>query len=520
MSAALTVNYSILKDRLLKIWIPAIGTRTPFEFLEKNCRKFCQFAFDGYTEISLVILDLVKTQLYELSRQLFFDASYVNCFDTQPPFQLGETILTGSFSDGLFLFLNEPPDVDFMCVLGNIIFSEKDQNNGCLFLREDTPFVDAYLLEKEAKQAWKEFLHDGCKGNEQQQISSKKLKEKFEENYQKSNPRLFQCLLQEKVDGAAVTVNKPEHCTFTDNCVFNNIVKSFFQPFDTLNFEALDKLCSQSCLCVHYIDPLRIVSSSDIVLCIYCEGWPSCAKEWITRERFWPDLESVNVISHGGFHIVPKSSVDGDFRLSFTSAETMLIKTLTPLQYKVMKAFKAIVKYHQEFCHSIAKDVISSYHLKTIAFWYFEKISKEMWTEETVVHHLVTLIEELAEVLRIQNLPMYFMPKVNLLEYNDPDVTLDLTEKILQLSQNFSTMSKALESFDVFRTTKELLYKTNELFRREKEKLDEKLKKEPGKCSKCLFTFIQTMSASSYKKDGLYQSPEKVGKQPCDFPNH
>ena len=98
-------------------------------------------------------------------------------------------------------------------------------------------------------------------------------------------------------------------------------------------------------------EPLRIVSSSDIVSCIFCEGWPSCAREWITRDRLWPDAESVKSITHGGFHIVPKSSPDGDFRLSFTGAETMLIKTLTPLKYKVMKAFKAVVKLGRLLWH-------------------------------------------------------------------------------------------------------------------------------------------------------------------------
>ena len=173
----------------------------------------------------------------------------------------------------------------------------------------------------------------------------------------------------------------------------------------------------------------RFISSSDIVLCIFCEGWPSCAQEWTTRKQLWPNAETVKAISHGGFHIVPKSSPDGDFRLSFSTAETMLIKNLIPLQFKVMKAFKAVVKYHQNFWNTNTKEVVSSYHLKTIAFWYFEKTSKEMWTEETIVHHLVTLLEELAETIRIQNLPMYFMPKVNLLKYNDPEVILDLADK-------------------------------------------------------------------------------------------
>ncbi|CAB4029825.1 Hypothetical predicted protein, partial [Paramuricea clavata] len=188
----------------------------------------------------------------------------------------------------------------------------------------------------------------------------------------------------------------------------------------------------------------------DIVLSIFCEGWPNCAREWITRERLWPDIYSVEKITQSGFHLVPKSSAACDFRLSYSCAETMLIRTLSPLQHKVMRAFKAVVKYHQNIWNLPVKGIISSYYLKTIAFWHFEKTSMEFWTKETLVHHLVTLLHELAEALRIQNLPMYFMPKVNLLqEVDDPAVMLNLLENISQLSLNFSAMSEAINTASI-----------------------------------------------------------------------
>ena len=85
--------------------------------------------------------------------------------------------------------------------------------------------------------------------------------------------------------------------------------------------------------------------------------------------------------------------------------------------------------------------------MSRIAFWHFEKTSQESWNEETLVHHLVTLLEELAEALKIQHLPMYFMPKVNLFENTDkPDVTLNLVEKVLALSTNYIAMSEALNN--------------------------------------------------------------------------
>lgn len=143
----------------------------------------------------------------------------------------------------------------------------------------------------------------------------------------------------------------------------------------------------------------QIELTSDIVVAIFCEGWPTCAREWITRDRCWPDKHSVEKITQVGFHIVPKSSPDdGDFRLSFSYAEITLMKTLSPLQHKVMRAFKAIItEYRQNIWSVDFMEALSSYYLKTIAFWYFEKTSQELWSQDTVVHHLVALLEELAE---------------------------------------------------------------------------------------------------------------------------
>ena len=80
--------------------------------------------------------------------------------------------------------------------------------------------------------------------------------------------------------------------------------------------------------------------STDIVLALLCDGCSLSAKEWITRERTWSDKELVNKVAQGGFHIVPKSSPEGDFRLSFSFAETTFMKHWSPLQHKIMRSFK------------------------------------------------------------------------------------------------------------------------------------------------------------------------------------
>ena len=109
---------------------------------------------------------------------------------------------------------------------------------------------------------------------------------------------------------------------------------------------------------------------------------------------------------HDCFHIVPKSSAEGDFCLSFSFIETTFIESLTKLQHKVLPFFKAVVKYQEKSWSHNIKEIITTYHLKTIAFWYFEKRMQDCFTEETVATHLVLLNQELAEALRNGELPM------------------------------------------------------------------------------------------------------------------
>ena len=457
-----SADYSTLKENLLQMWLPVAGARNINDVILKNCVKymgdmvenFMGEEVENYSELlkfKVVFTALANKMMPKESncRNDHFERNVGCCFDTNKPFQLDETILTGSYSEGLFLFFRDPPDMDLMCVLKNIIFTQKDQENGSLSFREDTPFVNAFIKNKETRKLWTDFLEDEHKNRENNQLSSRKLKEKLQENYEKSeDDDLLTALckenwqLEEVAEGAAVTIRKTISGSFLVD-VLEDVLKKIANSLPNDNPLSQDNIRSL----INLFDLVFTLTSvsSDIVLCIFCEGWPSCAQEWSTRERLWPDIKLVENITQGGFHVVPKSSPDGNFRLSFSRAETMLIEALTPLQHRVMRAFKTVVKYHQDSWSPSVKSILSSYHIKTIAFWHFEKTSQESWSEETMVHHLVTLLEGLAEALRRQHLPMYFMPKVNLLQDVDHELSLHLMEKIWKLSYNFSALSEALE---------------------------------------------------------------------------
>ena len=120
---------------------------TPDENIEENLPLLNKWVIEELLE-------------WVIERHFNMEGNIERCFDSKPPFQLGETILTGSFSEGLFLFLKESPDLDFMCVLKNNTFTQEDQEHGGLSFSENTPFVNAFVINKEAQSLWDDFCDD------------------------------------------------------------------------------------------------------------------------------------------------------------------------------------------------------------------------------------------------------------------------------------------------------------------------------------------------------------------------
>ena len=420
-----TRDSEALRNAILRVWTPRVGARSWESLIETNAEEIC--ASVGPFLPTFMIRDYFPTNFH-------FPIDFYS--DDRPPFQFKEKILSGSWSEGLYLngYSNmSVPDMDFMLVLDHISFSEESQCCGNLILKEDTPFVDAYITNISAANLWQEFLHDRDVA-QSNRLSSKKLKEKLLENHH----LLFGCAFKDdvtaNVDGAAMYTVGIEHL----NGLLNS-VQSFISK------ETASKLHAR----VNFLKDMHneAFSGCDLVLAISCDGWPSCAREWITRDRIWPQTDLIQKIINDGFHIVPKSSTEGDFRLSFSYAETTLIESLSKLQHKVLRSFKAVVKFHQSSWSPNIKDIITTYHLKTIAFWYFEKRMQNSFTEETVGTHLVLLLQELAEALRSRELPMYFMPKVNLFTNTDnPEEVIDIADKIEELSNNYGLVIKGIEN--------------------------------------------------------------------------
>ena len=106
-------------------------------------------------------------------------------FDSEPPFELEESILSGSWSEGLVLFDPDtfgPPDVDFMCLLKNISFTQIDQMSGDLSINENCPFVSVYLSDINLLNLWQSYLLESASDalhGKICQLSATKLKQRL-----------------------------------------------------------------------------------------------------------------------------------------------------------------------------------------------------------------------------------------------------------------------------------------------------------------------------------------------------
>ena len=227
-----------------------------------------------------------------------------NYFDKEPPFQLEDVVLSGSFSEGTPKFSYKEQkisDMDFMLVLKNIQVTEADQKKGNLPVKENTPFVNLYLTDEDLLKTWSDFLEISSKPRyEKAKLSSRKLKERFRENYIKNVP--FALSIN---DDDVELVDDGPSVAVSSSTPFNEEskdMKSIIKNFPKNDF--------------------------DFVLAIKCNGWPLCAQEWLFRTRCWPSQDLVQTIVKEGFHIsMPVSVGDHSFRSNIQTAEFGLYQT-------------------------------------------------------------------------------------------------------------------------------------------------------------------------------------------------
>lgn len=131
--------------------------------------------------------------------------------------------------------------------------------------------------------------------------------------------------------------------------------------------------------------PLRFDSFGiDFVPAFRSLEWPKVAMEWITRDRCWPSVETVNNVVREGFHLVAKSSRNGghpdrDFRISFSLAEYILSQEMNDIH---RECYLCLKKYHTAFLSTEPRGLVT-FHLENLFLRTIEETSVEMWTEQS-----------------------------------------------------------------------------------------------------------------------------------------
>jgi len=170
--------------------------------------------------------------------------------------------------------------------------------------------------------------------------------------------------------------------------------------------------------------------SIDVVFCVRCLSWPSQAADWPTRHRNngWPDSATVNRVVNNGCDVVQVAHRQCrqnewmklfQWRLSFSRAEIVLIKSWIPVQQIVYHLLRVITK--TEKCTQSAENsgvsTLSNYHIKTLMLWACELKPQSWWTGDLSLTRIsVELLHTLAVWLTETRCPHYFINNCNLLD--------------------------------------------------------------------------------------------------------
>jgi len=164
------------------------------------------------------------------------------------------------------------------------------------------------------------------------------------------------------------------------------------------------------------------------VLCLRCLWWPSQAADWPTRHRNygWPDSANLDRVVSNGCDVVGvahrqcrqhKWMGKGQWRLSFSRAEIVLINSWMPVQQIVYHMLRYFMKTERitDCADNSGAGTLSNYHIKTLMLWACELKSRSWWTDDVnLVRMCVQLVHILARWLNDRRCQHYFINNSNL----------------------------------------------------------------------------------------------------------
>ena len=208
---------------------------------------------------------------------------------------------------------------------------------------------------------------------------------------------------------------------------------------------------------VHYLHNYLTV---DYVLSLRHIQWPLCAAEWGSRQRYWPNSDTVNDVIRYGCHLVPKQPPTLSkedplyglfFQYSFARAENVLLNKLTednPVLTDCLRMLKFLCEMHFD-----RPQLLKSYHMQTIILLAAERLPLSHWKADNFVKHLLDLLDELLHFLVAQYLPNYFIPAQNLFQQFSSDFLIDVAKRVSKVRKNpikYLIPSRDPERFGIF----------------------------------------------------------------------
>ncbi|XP_045184979.2 uncharacterized protein LOC123542985 [Mercenaria mercenaria] len=156
--------------------------------------------------------------------------------------------------------------------------------------------------------------------------------------------------------------------------------------------------------------------SIDFVQAFPC-AYQSVLYDWFKRERqnAWPSSDDLNAVKETDVFVVSvglsgSKEENLQWRISLTLAERSLVRSFNDTQIKVYAAMKMLAKHElKPLCANI-----TSYIVKNLIFWVFEKRSGTFQRHEFVEILLQTLIF-LKDCITFGCIPNYMIPSRNLL---------------------------------------------------------------------------------------------------------
>lgn len=164
-------------------------------------------------------------------------------------------------------------------------------------------------------------------------------------------------------------------------------------------------------------------------------SWPMELSEFRERIRKygWPRKDMISNIMENGVILLPighQKSPKGklQWQISFVSAEKMLVRSFSHVQFLTFVLMKLVVLdhfKHYPLTHEFSLSLIT----KIVMFWVLEETNESLWTAMTFLDNFYSCFGKFRSFIDSGFLPNYFIPKQNMFEsHASPTLLLQFRE--------------------------------------------------------------------------------------------